>query len=221
MYPWISRILDLWLQFCEKKCGLYMDVYGNAASLRRGVRFHSFSLFFMECIFMQRALWKATFRKQMKEMWDLFVLSSRFSLKEKIKVKFAKSHFLWSWDITIELCCIFKNLFSARSRCLSVIWGRSTIQATIPLTKPGNWSILSLAHELFHHSEIISLEYFNIYHLGRIDSAVGRIDSRADRPQFHKKSASWILLYWHNWKLSKFPNLAKVKCKLETTTINI
>ena len=29
MYPWISRTLDLWLQFCEKKCGLYMDVYGN------------------------------------------------------------------------------------------------------------------------------------------------------------------------------------------------
>ena len=27
MYPWISRTLDLWLQFCEKKCGLYMDVY--------------------------------------------------------------------------------------------------------------------------------------------------------------------------------------------------
>ena len=28
MYPWISRTLDFWLQFCEKKCGLYMDVYG-------------------------------------------------------------------------------------------------------------------------------------------------------------------------------------------------
>ena len=29
MYPWISRTLDFWLQFFEKKCGLYMDVYGN------------------------------------------------------------------------------------------------------------------------------------------------------------------------------------------------
>ena len=29
MYPWIRRTLDFWLQFCEKKCGLYMDVYGN------------------------------------------------------------------------------------------------------------------------------------------------------------------------------------------------
>ena len=28
MYPWISRTLDFWLQFCEQKCGLYMDVYG-------------------------------------------------------------------------------------------------------------------------------------------------------------------------------------------------
>ena len=28
MYPWISRTLDFWLQFCEKRCGLYMDVYG-------------------------------------------------------------------------------------------------------------------------------------------------------------------------------------------------
>ena len=29
MYPWITRILDFCLQFCEKKCGLYMDVYGS------------------------------------------------------------------------------------------------------------------------------------------------------------------------------------------------
>ena len=29
MYPWISRTLDFGLQFSEKKCGLYMDVYGN------------------------------------------------------------------------------------------------------------------------------------------------------------------------------------------------
>ena len=29
MYPWISRTLDFWLPFCEKKCGLYMDVYGS------------------------------------------------------------------------------------------------------------------------------------------------------------------------------------------------
>ena len=28
MYPWISHTLDFGLQFCEKKCGLYMDVYG-------------------------------------------------------------------------------------------------------------------------------------------------------------------------------------------------
>ena len=29
MYPWISRTLDFCLQFCEKMCGLYMDVYGT------------------------------------------------------------------------------------------------------------------------------------------------------------------------------------------------
>ena len=29
MYPWISCTLDFWLQFCEKKCSLYMDVYGT------------------------------------------------------------------------------------------------------------------------------------------------------------------------------------------------
>ena len=29
MYPWISRTLDFWLPFCEKKCGLHMDVYGS------------------------------------------------------------------------------------------------------------------------------------------------------------------------------------------------
>ena len=28
MYPWISHTLDFGLQFGEKKCGLYMDVYG-------------------------------------------------------------------------------------------------------------------------------------------------------------------------------------------------
>ena len=28
MYPWISRTFDFWLQFFEKMCGLYMDVYG-------------------------------------------------------------------------------------------------------------------------------------------------------------------------------------------------
>ena len=27
MYPWINPTLDFWLQSCEKKCGLYMDVY--------------------------------------------------------------------------------------------------------------------------------------------------------------------------------------------------
>jgi len=31
MYPWISPTLDFWLEFCEKKCGLYMymDAYYN------------------------------------------------------------------------------------------------------------------------------------------------------------------------------------------------
>ena len=33
MYPWISRTLDLWLQFCEKKCGLNMDIYGTLICL--------------------------------------------------------------------------------------------------------------------------------------------------------------------------------------------
>ena len=32
MYPWISRTLDFGLQFWEKKCGLYMDVYGSDGS---------------------------------------------------------------------------------------------------------------------------------------------------------------------------------------------
>ena len=33
MYPWISRTLDFWRQFCEKKCGLYMDVYGTLIAM--------------------------------------------------------------------------------------------------------------------------------------------------------------------------------------------
>ena len=33
MYPWISRTLNFWLQFCEKNCGLYMDVYGTATNI--------------------------------------------------------------------------------------------------------------------------------------------------------------------------------------------
>ena len=36
MYPWISRTLDFWLQFCEKKCGLFMDVYGMFACVMIG-----------------------------------------------------------------------------------------------------------------------------------------------------------------------------------------
>ena len=44
MYPWISRTLDFWLQFCEKKCGLYMDVYGTSGVLL-GLPACSFSLF--------------------------------------------------------------------------------------------------------------------------------------------------------------------------------
>ena len=28
MYLWMSRTLDFGLQFSEKKCSLYMDVYG-------------------------------------------------------------------------------------------------------------------------------------------------------------------------------------------------
>ena len=57
------------------------------------IYFHSFSLFFIVCIFMRRAFWKATF--QIKEMWDLFLLSSLFCLNTNTKVKFAMSHFLW------------------------------------------------------------------------------------------------------------------------------
>ena len=41
MYPWISRTLDLWLQFCEKKCGLYMDVYGISLRLHGHNRLQS------------------------------------------------------------------------------------------------------------------------------------------------------------------------------------
>ena len=33
MYPWISCTLDFGLQFSEKKCGLYMDVYGTKINL--------------------------------------------------------------------------------------------------------------------------------------------------------------------------------------------
>ena len=32
MYAWISRTLNFGLQFSEKKCGLYMDVYGTQKS---------------------------------------------------------------------------------------------------------------------------------------------------------------------------------------------
>ena len=38
MYPWIRRTLDFWLQFCENKCGLYMDVYGILSSIFRLTR---------------------------------------------------------------------------------------------------------------------------------------------------------------------------------------
>ena len=38
MYPWISRTLDFWLQFCEKKCGLHMDVYGNLQHIHPGLK---------------------------------------------------------------------------------------------------------------------------------------------------------------------------------------
>ena len=41
MYPWISRTLDFWLQFCEKKCGLYMDVYGTVEPQLSGLFFWS------------------------------------------------------------------------------------------------------------------------------------------------------------------------------------
>lgn len=73
-----------------------------------------------------------------------------------------------------------------------IIWGRSTIRATIPLTKPGDWSIFSLARELFHQSEIISLKYFNRYHSGRINrnsfrQTVGR-KCRKTRNFFNHKS---------------------------------
>ena len=44
---------------------------------------------------MRRALWKATFRKQIKEMWDMFLLSSLFCLNANTKVRLAMSHFLW------------------------------------------------------------------------------------------------------------------------------
>ena len=58
---------------------------------------------------------------------------------------------------------------------------------------------LSQGHH-FHHSEIISLEYFNIYHLGgsihlwggsTLDQA-GRVDSGADRPQFVGLFGHWV-----------------------------
>ena len=39
MYPWISRALDFGLQFCEKKCGLYMDVYGTHLFFPRSEQF--------------------------------------------------------------------------------------------------------------------------------------------------------------------------------------
>ena len=32
MHPWISRTLDFWLQFGEKKCSLSMDVYGSSST---------------------------------------------------------------------------------------------------------------------------------------------------------------------------------------------
>ena len=41
MYPWISRTLDFGLQFCEKKCGLYMDVYGKCNLFTHGALWSS------------------------------------------------------------------------------------------------------------------------------------------------------------------------------------
>ena len=39
MYPWISRTLDFCLQFCETKCGLYMDVYGILAGTETWINY--------------------------------------------------------------------------------------------------------------------------------------------------------------------------------------
>ena len=39
MYPWIRCTLHFWLQFCEKKCGLHMDVYDTQHSLEKSRTF--------------------------------------------------------------------------------------------------------------------------------------------------------------------------------------
>ena len=39
MFPWIRCTLDFWLQFCEKKCGLHMDVYDTQHSLNKSQPF--------------------------------------------------------------------------------------------------------------------------------------------------------------------------------------
>ena len=36
MYLWISRTLDFGFEFCEKKSGLYMDVYGKFQKFSAG-----------------------------------------------------------------------------------------------------------------------------------------------------------------------------------------
>ena len=53
---------------------------------------------------MRLELWKATFRKQIKEMWDLFLLSL-FCLNANTKVRLAMSHFL-----SIMKCNLRKHL---------------------------------------------------------------------------------------------------------------
>ena len=66
----------------------------NAASWDGGVRF-IFIHFHCSLLHATRIL-KATFRKKLKEMWDLFLSTSLFCLvNENSKVRFAIMHFLW------------------------------------------------------------------------------------------------------------------------------
>ena len=65
-----------------------------------------------------RALWKATFRKQIKEICHLFLLSSLFCLNENPKaVRFAMSHFLWIMKCNLREQMPNQVSFWKKSRC--------------------------------------------------------------------------------------------------------
>ena len=103
----------------------------------------SFSLFLIACIFMQHTLWKATFRKQVKEIWYLFLLSSLFCLNENPKVRFAMTYFLWIMKCNLREQMPNQVSFWNKSQCF--LWTTSRPK----LSSHNPWSAGLKTYKLF------------------------------------------------------------------------